>query len=89
MLEEQYKRAFNSIVPSPQLVGRTERSIEDMMNGKKVRKITLRAALAVALILAVLTAVGYAAVHSLLLEGLRLIYEKNRKQKFPGKIRET
>ncbi len=26
---------------------------------------------------------------SLLLEGLRLIYEKNRKQKFPGKIRET
>lgn len=69
MLEEQYKRAFNSIVPSPQLVGRTERSIEDMMNGKNVRKITLRAALAVALILAVLTAVGYAAVHSLLLEG--------------------
>lgn len=42
MLEEQYKRAFNSIVPSPQLVGRTERSIEDMMNGKNVRKITLR-----------------------------------------------
>lgn len=69
MLEEQYKRAFNSIVPSPQLVGRTERSVEDMINSKKVRKITLRAALAVALILAVLTAVGYAAVHSLLLEG--------------------
>ena len=63
MLEEEYKRAFEHIAPSRQLVERTERSVEAMINGKKVKKITLRAALVTAILTLALAAIAVAAVY--------------------------
>lgn len=63
MLEREYRRAFEHIAPSQALIERTERSVEAMVKGKRVRKITLRTALAAAILMLALAAIALAAVY--------------------------